>query len=195
MILYSFSSIEVSGCDSQSINTSPWRPWKPPPLGRVIPQTQPAVRTAPPHQLQKPKGAAKSVWFIEVRSLWKILNKKNFSPMQLELWVDTVVGLWVDAQVHFLSHSTKEILICFSFWWRAGDDVFINRHNEYPLFDQQEIHLGNNQIRRITSEHLQHLESVSVLDIRDNKISELPDEITCLSGLQRLDLTNNDLTG
>lgn len=67
--------------------------------------------------------------------------------------------------------------------------------NTLLIFDQQEIHLGNNQIRRITAEHLQHLESVSVLDIRDNKISELPDEITCLSGLQRLDLTNNDLTG
>jgi Leucine-rich repeat (LRR) protein len=47
----------------------------------------------------------------------------------------------------------------------------------------------------VTAEHLQHLESVTVLDIRDNKISVLPDEITNLSGLQRLDLTNNDLTG
>nr|XP_022313599.1 leucine-rich repeat-containing protein 40-like isoform X2 [Crassostrea virginica] len=76
------------------------------------------------------------------------------------------------------------------------------RHNQLsglPLLTNcknlKEIHLGNNRIRRITAEHLQHLESVSVLDIRDNKISELPDEITCLSGLQRLDLTNNDLTG
>lgn len=76
------------------------------------------------------------------------------------------------------------------------------RHNQLsgiPLLKNcknlKEIHLGNNQIRRITAEHLQHLESVTVLDIRDNKISELPEEITCLSGLQRLDLTNNDLTG
>ncbi|XP_062589688.1 leucine-rich repeat-containing protein 40-like isoform X2 [Saccostrea cucullata] len=74
-----------------------------------------------------------------------------------------------------------------------------NRLSGIPLLQNcknfKELHLGNNQMSSITSEHLQHLASVSVLDIRDNKISELPEEITCLSGLQRLDLTNNDLTG
>ena len=55
--------------------------------------------------------------------------------------------------------------------------------------------MGNNALREITSEHLQHLTQVSVLDVRDNKISVLPDEITLLEGLQRLDLTNNDLSG
>jgi Leucine-rich repeat (LRR) protein len=43
--------------------------------------------------------------------------------------------------------------------------------------------------------HLKHLESLSVLDIRDNKVAEIPKEINLLTGLQRLDLTNNDLTG
>ena len=59
----------------------------------------------------------------------------------------------------------------------------------------QELHLGNNQIRELTAEHLKHLESLSVLDIRDNKVAEIPKEINLLTGLQRLDLTNNDLTG
>ena len=46
----------------------------------------------------------------------------------------------------------------------------------------------------LTEEHLHHLQSISVLDLRDNRISKIPDEITVLQGLERLDLTNNDLT-
>ena len=46
----------------------------------------------------------------------------------------------------------------------------------------------------LTEEHLHHLQSISVLDLRDNKISKIPDEISILQGLERLDLTNNDLT-
>ena len=57
------------------------------------------------------------------------------------------------------------------------------------------MHLGNNVISEITPEHLKHLESVTVLDLRDNKLSVLPEEIVLLTGLERLDLTNNDLTG
>ena len=76
------------------------------------------------------------------------------------------------------------------------------RHNKLqylPLLSKchnlKELHLGNNQIRELTAEHLKHLESLSVLDIRDNKVAEIPKEINLLTGLQRLDLTNNDLTG
>ena len=59
----------------------------------------------------------------------------------------------------------------------------------------QELHLGNNQITEITATHLEHLPSISVLDIRDNKIDKLPDDIVQLQSLERLDVTNNDLSG
>lgn len=58
----------------------------------------------------------------------------------------------------------------------------------------KELHMGNNALQEITAEHLNHLQHVSVLDVRDNKIAVLPDEITILVGLERLDLTNNDLS-
>ncbi|KAL5016231.1 hypothetical protein ScPMuIL_005820 [Solemya velum] len=76
------------------------------------------------------------------------------------------------------------------------------RHNqlqELPALTNcvalKELHLGNNIICEITLEHLQQLKSVSVLDLRDNKIPSLPEDITVLQVLERLDLTNNNLTG
>ena len=63
------------------------------------------------------------------------------------------------------------------------------------VFFLQELHLGNNAIMGLTPEHLKHLSSLCVLDIRDNKVAKLPDEITLLENLERLDLTNNDLSG
>ena len=47
----------------------------------------------------------------------------------------------------------------------------------------------------ITAEHLQHLANITFLDLRDNKLAKLPDEITLLQGLERFDLSNNDLSG
>ncbi|RUS74149.1 hypothetical protein EGW08_018088 [Elysia chlorotica] len=58
----------------------------------------------------------------------------------------------------------------------------------------KEILAGNNNIRGLTEEHLQHLRAVTCLDLRDNKLQKLPDEITLLAGLERLDLTNNDIS-
>lgn len=58
----------------------------------------------------------------------------------------------------------------------------------------KEILVGNNNIRGLTAEHLQHLGSLTCLDIRDNKLEKLPDEITLLEKLERLDLTNNDIS-
>lgn len=42
-------------------------------------------------------------------------------------------------------------------------------------------------------EQLASLRAISVLELRDNKIKSLPEQITLLSTLTRLDLTNNDI--
>lgn len=59
----------------------------------------------------------------------------------------------------------------------------------------QVLHLGNNCVEEVTSESLSELPAVSILELRDNKISVLPEEISCLEGLERLDLSNNNLSG
>ncbi|XP_048353189.1 leucine-rich repeat-containing protein 40 [Sphaerodactylus townsendi] len=58
----------------------------------------------------------------------------------------------------------------------------------------KELHVGENQIEVLTAEHLKHLNSLCVLELRDNKLKSLPDEITLLQGLERLDLSNNDIS-
>ncbi|XP_066481084.1 leucine-rich repeat-containing protein 40 isoform X2 [Tiliqua scincoides] len=57
----------------------------------------------------------------------------------------------------------------------------------------KELHIGENQIEALSAEHLKHLNSLCVLELRDNKLKSLPDEITLLQRLERLDLSNNDL--
>ncbi|XP_076871121.1 leucine-rich repeat-containing protein 40 isoform X2 [Brachyhypopomus gauderio] len=75
------------------------------------------------------------------------------------------------------------------------------RHNKLRFLPElpscktlKELHCGNNQIEVLEVEHLKHLSSLSVLELRDNKVKILPGEITLLQALERLDLTNNDLT-
>ncbi|NXG43756.1 LRC40 protein, partial [Psilopogon haemacephalus] len=58
----------------------------------------------------------------------------------------------------------------------------------------KELHAGENQIEALNSENLKHLNSLSVLELRDNKIKSIPDEITLLQKLERLDLANNDIS-
>ncbi|XP_054837105.1 leucine-rich repeat-containing protein 40 isoform X1 [Eublepharis macularius] len=58
----------------------------------------------------------------------------------------------------------------------------------------KELHVGENQIEVLTAEHMKHLNSLCVLELRDNKLESLPDEITLLQGLERLDLSNNDIS-
>ena len=52
--------------------------------------------------------------------------------------------------------------------------------------------MGNN--KELNAEQLKNLPGISVLDIRDNKISVIPDEIVLLQALERLDITNNDVS-
>ncbi|XP_057408488.1 leucine-rich repeat-containing protein 40 isoform X2 [Balaenoptera acutorostrata] len=58
----------------------------------------------------------------------------------------------------------------------------------------KELHVGENQIEMLGAEHLKHLNSILVLDLRDNKLKSVPDEITLLKSLERLDLSNNDIS-
>uniref|UniRef100_A0A672LJ22 Leucine-rich repeat protein SHOC-2 n=1 Tax=Sinocyclocheilus grahami TaxID=75366 RepID=A0A672LJ22_SINGR len=74
------------------------------------------------------------------------------------------------------------------------------RHNklhflpELPCSTLKELHCGNNQIEILKADHLKHLSALSFLELRDNKVKSLPEEITLLQGLERLDLTNNDIS-
>ena len=65
----------------------------------------------------------------------------------------------------------------------------------YNFLALQDLQLGNNQIQGLTVEHLSSMPAVSMLDLRDNRLAKLPDEITLLQDLERLDLSNNDLSG
>ncbi|XP_067893356.1 leucine-rich repeat-containing protein 40 isoform X2 [Heterodontus francisci] len=73
-----------------------------------------------------------------------------------------------------------------------------NRLHHLPEFPScrylKELHIGNNQIEYLGSEHLKNLSAISVLELRDNKLKSLPDEILLLQNLERLDLTNNDIS-
>ncbi|KAM7046696.1 LOW QUALITY PROTEIN: leucine-rich repeat-containing protein 40 [Acridotheres tristis] len=58
----------------------------------------------------------------------------------------------------------------------------------------KELHAGENQIEMLDAENLKQLSSLCVLELRDNKIKAVPEEITVLQKLERLDLANNDIS-
>ncbi|XP_070765139.1 leucine-rich repeat-containing protein 40 [Enoplosus armatus] len=74
------------------------------------------------------------------------------------------------------------------------------RHNKLRLLPKlpapalKELYVGNNQIEQLETEQLACLTTMSLLELRDNKIKTLPEQITLLRTLTRLDLTNNDIT-
>ena len=49
-------------------------------------------------------------------------------------------------------------------------------------------------MRVLTADTLMSLVSLSVLDLRDNRLDTLPDEVGLCQTLERLDLTNNSLS-
>ncbi|XP_061834441.1 leucine-rich repeat-containing protein 40 [Nerophis lumbriciformis] len=73
------------------------------------------------------------------------------------------------------------------------------RHNKLHFLPQlpapalQELYLGNNQIEMLEAEHLASLCVISLLELRDNKITVLPEQMSTLTTLTRLDLTNNNI--
>jgi len=73
-----------------------------------------------------------------------------------------------------------------------------NRLNGIPVLrncnNLKELHLGNNAIKELTVQDIENIPNVRSLDLRDNKISVIPDEIIGLQLLERLDVTNNSLS-
>ncbi|XP_023696226.2 leucine-rich repeat-containing protein 40 [Paramormyrops kingsleyae] len=75
------------------------------------------------------------------------------------------------------------------------------RHNKLRVLPElssckmlKELHVGNNQIESVEAQQLKHLTALGVLELRDNKLKNLPDEVTLLEGLERLDISNNDIS-
>ena len=58
----------------------------------------------------------------------------------------------------------------------------------------KELHLGANRITSLAPEQLETILNVRMLDLRENKITRIPDEIHVLQLLERLDVSNNDLS-
>lgn len=58
----------------------------------------------------------------------------------------------------------------------------------------QEFHISNNFIKEIPERFFEKLPNLKVIDLRDNKITKLPDEVSMLQSLMRLDISNNSLT-
>lgn len=58
----------------------------------------------------------------------------------------------------------------------------------------QELHISNNFIKEIPDRLFEKLPNLKVLDLRDNKITKLPDEVSMLQSLMRLDISNNAVT-
>lgn len=75
------------------------------------------------------------------------------------------------------------------------------QHNdieELPDFEGcqciHELYFGNNFIKEVPKEFCDYMPHLKILELRDNQIVSIPDEITNISQLSKLDLTNNELT-
>ncbi|XP_019854256.1 PREDICTED: leucine-rich repeat-containing protein 40-like [Amphimedon queenslandica] len=73
-----------------------------------------------------------------------------------------------------------------------------NQLNEFPIIRPgntfKSLLLSFNKIQTLQDDRLTHLSSLTILTLRENKLTMLPDSIVQLSKLKRLDLTNNDLS-
>ncbi|CAL1270712.1 unnamed protein product [Larinioides sclopetarius] len=80
------------------------------------------------------------------------------------------------------------------------EQLYIQHNNitELPLLTNckslKEIHAGFNSIEVLSTEFVETISNIKLLDLRDNKISEIPDNICSLQSLERLDVSNNALS-
>ncbi|KFM78556.1 Leucine-rich repeat-containing protein 40, partial [Stegodyphus mimosarum] len=58
----------------------------------------------------------------------------------------------------------------------------------------KEIHAGFNNIAVLEDDFVKSIIGIKILDLRDNKISQLPNSICSLQALERLDVSNNNLS-
>ncbi|KAH8382664.1 hypothetical protein KR009_004680 [Drosophila setifemur] len=75
------------------------------------------------------------------------------------------------------------------------------QHNdilELPDFEGtetlHELHASNNYIKTVPKSMCSNLPHLKILDLRDNKITQLPDEMCLLRNLTRLDVSNNSIS-
>lgn len=73
-----------------------------------------------------------------------------------------------------------------------------NNFTEVPDFvgceKLDEVHLSNNSIMEISKNFCEALPQLKLLDLKHNKIENLPDEIQLLSSLVQLELVNNNIS-
>jgi Leucine-rich repeat (LRR) protein len=73
-----------------------------------------------------------------------------------------------------------------------------NQLTDFPLIRPgntlKTLMLGNNRISVLNEDHFSHLSELTILILRENKLSTLPESIVKLSKLERFDLSNNDLS-
>jgi Leucine-rich repeat (LRR) protein len=74
------------------------------------------------------------------------------------------------------------------------------RHNnitELPVFKfiskLKELQIGNNYITVFSKQHMESLQNISILDLRDNKIKSISEDVVIMQCLERLDISNNDI--
>uniref|UniRef100_A0A3B3VIG9 Leucine-rich repeat protein SHOC-2 n=1 Tax=Poecilia latipinna TaxID=48699 RepID=A0A3B3VIG9_9TELE len=70
----------------------------------------------------------------------------------------------------------------------------LRRLPQLPAPALREVFAGNNQVELLEAEQLSCLSAVTLLELRDNKIRNLPEELALLLTLTRLDLSNNDIS-
>ncbi|XP_019860744.1 PREDICTED: leucine-rich repeat-containing protein 40-like, partial [Amphimedon queenslandica] len=77
-------------------------------------------------------------------------------------------------------------------------DLIQNQLNEFPIIRPgntlKSLLLSFNKIQTLQDDRLTHLSSLTILTLRENKLTMLPDSIVQLNKLERLDLTNNDFS-
>lgn len=77
-------------------------------------------------------------------------------------------------------------------------DLHQNKLEDFPELPHQsaldQVMLGFNLLRAITESSIVRVkDTITVLDVRDNRLARLPDKIAHLYRLKTLDMTNNDL--
>lgn len=57
----------------------------------------------------------------------------------------------------------------------------------------KELHMGFNAVSSLSTEDFECIPNIHLIDLRDNKLKEVPNEIVNLQSLERFDVSNNDL--